>query len=78
MASKPAPLNPTIRRVAPGVFEIEGRSGVYAVRRGLGCSCTAASFGRACWHVGAVKAWALANPEKPAQVVFLERFGLAA
>lgn len=67
IARKPIPQNPTIRRLRPGVFEIEGRSATYTMIDGA-CSCPSACYRQnlpvreRCWHFGAILAWSRIHP----------------
>jgi hypothetical protein len=68
-----------ISRIAPGVFQVQGKSGIYLVRRAnRTCTCPGFIFRKACRHLGEVKAWALANPATSEQEQFLCHFGVAA
>lgn len=61
MTRNTTPANPEIKRLAPGVFAIRGRTDWYTVRKGRGCSCPGFRTWGHCWHVPAIIAWAKAN-----------------
>jgi hypothetical protein len=66
-----------ISRVAPGVFQVQGKSGVYLVRRSpRSCSCPGFTYRKACRHLDEVRTFALANPATSEQERFLSHFGI--
>ncbi len=72
----------TISRVAPGVFSVQGRTGLYMVRRSSrSCTCPSFVYRSNCRHLGEVRAWALEHPavtEQAPQVAWLQALGVAA